>query len=147
MALNNQQLLKQAQVSEDRETIAKGMVELAVRAEESPFLQEMLRKVKLRPPFDIFEYVKPYNRKGYWRRIRANREHPSIAEAKFRLAASIINTDLYGTKGVVERTDGTRIPLKDYLAGEMLRGRKFTSEEEKAEREKQDVIERIARRV
>lgn len=145
MLLNNQQLLRQAQVSEDRVTIAKAMIELAERAEISPDLQKMLRKIKLKQPFDIFEYVKHYNRRGYWRRIRYNREHPSIPEMKSMLALSEISTELYGTKGVVERLDGTRIPLKDYLAGEQLRGRKFTSEEETAEREKEKAVERIAR--
>lgn len=147
MLLNNQQLLSQAQVSEDRETIAKAMVELAYRAEGTPFLQEMLKKIKLRPPFDIFEYVKPYNRKGYWRRIRANRQFPSIPEAEARLEFSEISHSLFGMNGVVEMQDGTRIPLKNVITGELFQGRRFTSEEEKAEREKQDAIERIARSV
>jgi hypothetical protein len=41
--------------------------------------------------------------------------------------------------------DGTRIPIFMFLAGERLRGRKFTSDEEKEQRERERTIERMVR--
>lgn len=144
MPLHYAELLQQLRVTGDRYEIAKLMVELVERAERSPHLQELLKKIKLNSPFDNFEYIKCLNKKGFWRRVSYTREHPSVAQAEFRLAASKINADLFGTEGIVERLDGTRIPLAVHLAGEKLRGRKFTSDEEKAQREKERAVERIA---
>lgn len=132
---------------EDRRIIAKAMLELAERAERSPLLQEMLKKTKLRPPFDIFGYVKCYNRKGYWCRSPNNLKYPTIAQAEFRLEASKVSTTLFGIKGVVDCLDGTRIPLRDIIMGDMLRGRKITSDEAKEERERNKTIDRIARTI
>jgi len=140
-----QESLERLKTSEDRREIAEAMIDLADRAERSPLLQEILRKIKLRPPFEIFEYNKCYNRKGYWRRSPINPGHPTEAQAEFMLKASQVHTKHFGIKGVVERLDGTRIPLEVYLASEEMRGMKFTSDEEKEERKRNKKIERIVR--
>ena len=137
--------LERLKTSGDRYEIAEAMLELADRAERSPLLQEILRKIKLRPPFENLEYIKCYNRKGYWRRAPLNPDHPTVAQAEFQLKASQTHTSLFGIKGVVERLDGTRIPLEVHLASEMMRGMKFTSDEEKEERKRKKAIERIVR--
>lgn len=142
-----QESLERLKTSDDRYVIAMAMLDLADRAERAPLLQEILRKIELKPPFDIFEYVKCCNRKGFWRRSPINPEHPTIAQAEFQLEASIINASLFGIKGVVDRLDGTRIPLAIHLAGERLRGRKFTSDEAKEERTREKAIERMVRTV
>lgn len=147
MTQQYEQILVQIQASKDKNETAVLMIELAEHAERNPMLQETLRKIKLKPPFDIFEYVKCYNKKGFWRRTRPNREFPSVAEAEFRLEASKINAGLFGTKGVVDMLDGTRIPLRDYIAGEMMRGRKFISDEARDERERNKTIDRIVRTI
>ena len=147
MLMAYQKSLERLKTSEDRYEIAKAMLDLADRAERNPLLQEILKKLKLRPPFDIFEYVKCYNRKGFWRRSPINPDHPTVAQAEFQLRASQIHTSLFGIKGTVERLDGTRIPLEVHLASEKMRGMKFTSDAEKEERKRNKAIERIARKV
>lgn len=127
--------------------IAEILTEFAERAEYDSMLQKMLKKVKLRPPFDVLEYVKPINKKGFWRRKPHWREHPSIQQAEARLELSETAYSLYGERGVVERSDGTRIPRESYLVGESMRGRKFVSEEAQAERRRLEIIERIAQAV
>lgn len=136
-------LLKQVQAPKDRMEVARVLVELAENAENNPMLQEILRKIKLPPPYDVLEYRKPENRKGFWARIPYTREHPSEGELKSRLAFSEIAYSMYGTKGTVERPDGTRIARLNYLQGEIMRGMKVVSEDEKAERQRQKVLERI----
>ncbi|MDD3813259.1 MAG: hypothetical protein PHZ02_01325 [Desulfocapsaceae bacterium] len=140
-----QETLERLKTSNDRKEIAIAMVELAEHAERSSILREILKKTKLRYPFDNFEYVKCPGRKGYWRRSPANREFPTVAQAEFRLAASKVNSSIYGMKGMVDRLDGTQVPLRDIVAGEMLRGTKFTSDKVKEERKKERTIERLTR--
>lgn len=140
-------LLKQVQTPKDRMEIARVLVELAENAENNSMLQETLRKIKLPPPYDVLEYRKPGNRKGYWARIPHIREHPSAGEVETRLAFSEIAYSLFGTKGAIERSDGTRIGRLNYLQGEILRGMRFVSEDEKAERQRQKAMERIVEAV
>lgn len=140
-----QHLFNKLQTTQDRIEIARVLVELAGRAERNPALQEVLRKTELPAPWNILEYVKPGNRCGYWARIPYWREHPSVAQAQARLEFSKINYSLFGTKGIVERPDGTRIGLLNQLAGELMRSRKIVSEESKADGQRQKAIERIAR--
>jgi len=136
-------LLKQVQAPKDRMEIARVLVELAENAENNPMLQETLRKIKLPPPYDVLEYRKRGNSKGYWARIPYTREHPSEGELETRLAFSEIAYSLFGTKGVVERPDGTRIARLNYLQGEIMGGMMVVSEDEKAERQKRKAMERI----
>lgn len=147
MALANQQLLKKIQTLEDKMEIAAILVELANRAENNPMLQEMLKKIKLHPPFDVLEYIKPRNRKGFWARKPYWREHPTMPQLQARLEFSELSYSLYGLKGTVERqnSDHTRIPYNSYLVGELMRGKKFVSEEKLAARRRQKILERIAR--
>lgn len=145
MPLTNQQLLKQTQTLEDRIEIAAVLVELANHAENNPRLQEILKKIKLRPPFNVLEYIKPRNRRGYWARKPYWREHPTIPQLQARLELSNISYSLYRLKGTVERPDSTRIPRDSYLVGELMRGKKFVSEEEIAQRRRQKSIERIVK--
>lgn len=144
MPLTNQQLLKQVQTLEDRIEIAAVLVELANHAENNPRLQEILKKIKLRPPFNVLEYIKPRNRRGYWARKPYWREHPTIPQLEARLELSNISYSLYRLKGTVERPDCTHIPRNSYLVGELMRGTKFVSEEEIAQRRRQKSVERIA---
>ncbi|MDO8724898.1 MAG: hypothetical protein Q7J35_02385 [Candidatus Methanoperedens sp.] len=131
------------QTTQDRMEIARVLVEFAERAERNPTLQNTLRKMELPAPFNVIEYVKPGNRRGYWARKSYSREHPSVAQAQARLEFSEINYSLFGTKGTVERSDGTRIGRVNFIAGELMRSRKIISEEEKADRQKQRAIERL----
>ncbi len=136
-------LLRRLHISADRMEIAAILVELADRAERNTALQEILRKMQLRPPFDIFEYRKGEKRKGFWVRIPHTREHPSMSQSETRLEFSEIAYSLFGTKGTVERLDGTRIGRLNDIQGEVMRGMKFVSEDEKAERQRQKAMERI----
>ncbi len=147
MPLTNQQLLKQIQTLEDRIEIAAVLVELADCAENNPVLQKILRKIKLRPPFSVLEHIKPHNRKGFWARKPCWREHPTIPQLQARLEFSELSYSLYGLKETIKRhdSDRTRIPCDSYLIGELMRGKKFVSEEEIAERHRQRIIERIAK--
>lgn len=140
-------LLKQVQAPKDRMEIARVLVELAENAENNPMLQETLRKIKLPPPYDIMEYRKRGNSKGYWARIPYTREHPSKEEVETRLAFSEVAYSLFGTRGAVERPDGTRIARLNYIQGEIMRGMKVVSEDEKAERQKQRAMDRIVESV
>lgn len=140
-------LLKQVQAPKDRMEIARVLVELAENAENNPMLQETLKKIKLPPPYDVLEYRKRENSKGFWARIPHTREHPSEGEVETRLAFSEIAYSMFGTKGVVERPDGTRIARLNYLQGEIMHGMKVVSEDEKAERQKQRAMERIVEAV
>lgn len=141
------QLLRQVQVPKDRMEIARVLVELAENAENNTMLQETLRKIKLPPPYDVLEYRKRENSKGYWARIPYTREHPSEGEVETRLTFSEIAYSLFGTKGAVERPDGTRIARLNHLQGEIMRGMKVVSEDEKAERQKRKAMERITQAV
>ncbi len=121
------------------------LVELAACAERNPTLQDILRKIDLPVPYNILKYTSPGGRrKGYWGRIPYTRDFPSINQVQARLEFSKINYTLFGTKGTVERPDGTRIGLVNHLAGELMRSRKIVSEGEKADRQRQKAIERIA---
>lgn len=137
------QLIRQVQAPKDRMEMARLLVELAENAENSPRLQELLRNTKLPPPFDILEYRKPENRKGFWARIPYTREHPSAGELETRLAFSEIAYSLFGIKGTVERHDGTRIGRLNYLQGNIMRGMKAGSEETTKAKQKQKTVERI----
>jgi len=136
-------LLKQVRAPTDRMGFARVLVELAENAENNPMLQETLKKIKLPPPYDVMEYRKPENRKGFWARIPYTREHPSEGELEARLAFSEIAYSLFGTNGTVERPDGTRIARLNYYQGEIMRGMKFVSDDKKTERQRQRVMERI----
>lgn len=140
-------LLRQAQAPKDRMEIARVLVELAENAENNPMLQETLRKIKLPPPYDVLEYRKRENSKGFWARIPYTREHPSEGEVETRLTFSEIAYSLFGTKGTVERPDGTRIARLNQLQGEIMRGMKFVSEDEKTEKLRRKVMERITQAV
>lgn len=140
-------LLKQVQAPKDRMEVARVLVELAENAERNPMLQEILRKIKLPPPYDVMEYRKPGNRKGFWARIPYTREHPSEGELETRLAFSEVAYSMFGTKGTVERPDGTRIARLNYLQGEIMRGMNVVSDDQKAEKQRQKVMERIVEAV
>ncbi|MBU3967578.1 MAG: hypothetical protein KKG76_09415 [Euryarchaeota archaeon] len=140
-----QPLFNKLQTTRDRIGIARVLVELASRAEHNPTLQEVLAKIRLPSPFNVVEYVRPGDRrKGYWARIPYTREHPSVAQVQARLEFSKINFSLFGTKGTVERPDGTRIGRVNLIVGDLMRSQRIVSEEEKADRQKQKAIERIA---
>jgi len=140
-------LLKQVQAPKDRMEIARVLVDLAENAENNPMLQETLRKIKFPAPYDVLEYRKGENSKGYWVRIPYTREHPSKGELETRLAFSEIAYSLFGTKGTVERPDGTRIARLNHLQGEVMRGMKAVSEDERAEKQKRKAMERIVEAV
>lgn len=120
-------------------------MELADRAEHNVMLREILKKTVLPPPFNVFEYIKPKNRRGYWSRKPYWREYPTKAQLQARLQFSKISYSLFGTKGTFERADGTRIGRVNQLAGDMMRHRKIINKEEQEETKKQKAIERIAR--
>ncbi len=147
MIMQLQHLISKLQSTQDRMEIAAILVELAETAESNPTLQDVLRKAELPPPCHIFEYVKPSGggkKRGYWARIPHTREHPSANQLQARLAFSEINYSLFGTKGTVERPDGTHIGHVNHLAGELMRGRKSVSNEERVQRQRQKAIDRIA---
>lgn len=143
MAITTKQLYRQIQNSNDRMEVARILVELADRAEHNVMLREILRKTVLPPPFNVFEYIKPNNRRGYWARKPYWREYPTKAQLQVRLQFSKISYSLFGTKGTFERPDGTRIGRVNQLAGDLMRSRKIVSKEEREERKKQKAIERI----
>lgn len=147
MAITNQQMVQRMQTSKDTIEMAEILTEFAERAEHNVMLQESLRKIRLRPPFDRFEYRKPGNRKGFWARKPYWREHPTVPQLEARLELSETAYSLYGERGAVERPDGTRIARVPHLVGEQMRGMKFVSEDERAERKRQRIIERIAQAV
>lgn len=144
MATTIHQLLRRVQTTEDRIAVAEALVELAERAEHDMMLQHVLRRMIPPPPFDVFEYIKPGNRKGYWARKPYWREHPTPNQLEARMKFSKINYLLYGIKGTVERQDGTRISKISQVAGDLMKG-KFVSAKELAERRRQRVIKSIAR--
>jgi hypothetical protein len=122
---------------DDRLTIASIMVELADRAERNTFLQELLRKIKMPQPFDIFEYKRGnLRRKGHWARRAYTRDFPTPAQLEARIQISEISHELSGTKGNVKRNNDTIIPRLNYIVGEELRGKKYVSDEEKEEKKK-----------
>lgn len=141
------QLFNRLQTAQDRVEVATILVDLATRAERNTALQDVLRKIKLPSPYDVLEYTRPSSRgkKGYWGRIPRWRQYPSIAQAQARLTFSEINFSLFGTKGTVERPDGTRIGLVNFIAGEQMRSRKIVSEGEMNDRTRQRMIERLTR--
>ncbi len=108
-------------------------------------VQQVLKRITLPPPFDMLEYMKHNNRKGYWRRKPYWQEYPTVNQLEERLRFSEINYMLFGTKGTVERLDGTCIGLVNRLAGDLMQGRKIVSAEELVETKRQKVIERIVR--
>lgn len=134
----------------NRVMIAIILVELADRAERDPLLQEELYMTIPPPPLDNLEYVRPHEfkggsyTKGYWRRVRHTLDMPTIPMAEHRLAVSNLSYSLFGTKGIVERPDGTRIPLPAHALGEMFRGVRYTSDEELVERKRRRAVERMA---
>ena len=140
-------LLRQVQAPKDRMELARVLVELAENAENNPMLQETLRKIKFPPPYDVLEYRKPVNKKGYWARIPYTREHPSEVELETRLTFSEVAYSLFGTKGTVERPDGTRIARLNHIQGEIMRGMKVVSEDEKTEKQKRKAMDRIVEAV
>jgi hypothetical protein len=142
-----QQLFNRLQSAQDRIEVAAILVELAERAERNVILQEALKKVELPPPYNILKYTSPSpggRKKGYWGRVPYTHDFPSINQVQARLEFSKINYSLFGTKGTVERPDGTRIGRVNFIAGELMRSRRVVSEEEKADRQRQKAIERIA---
>ncbi len=139
-----QHLFNKLQTARDRIEIARVLVELAARAERNPTLQEVLRKIELPAPYNILKYTSPGDRrKGYWGRIPYTRDFPSINQVQARLEFSKINYALFGTKGTVERPDGTRIGRVNFMAGELMRARKIVSEGERADRQRRKAIERL----
>ena len=126
-----------SRLQDDRLTIASMMVELADRAERNIFLQELLRKIKMPQPFDIFEYKRGnVRRKGHWARRAYTRDFPTPAQLEARIQISELSHELSGTKGNVERKNDTIIARLNYIVGEELRGKRFVSDEEKEERKK-----------
>jgi len=144
-----QQLFDRLQIAQDRVEVATILVDLATRAERNTALQNVLRNIKLPSPYDVLEYTRPSSRgkKGYWGRIPSWRQYPSIAQAQARLTFSEINFSLFGTKGTVERPDGTRIGLVNHLVGEFMRSRRIVNEEEKVDRQRQKAMDRIVEAV
>lgn len=133
----------------NRVMIAVILVELADRAEREPLLQEILYKTIPPPPLDNLEYVRPHGfrgsyTKGYWRRVRYTLDMPTIPMAEHRLAVSKLSYSMFGTKGIVERPDGTQINRAAHTLGETLRGVRYTTEDEMAERKRRRAVERMA---
>lgn len=134
----------------NRVMIAIILVELADRAERDPLLQEILYKTIPPPPLDNLEYVRPHGfrgssyTKGYWRRVRYTLDMPTIPMAEHRLAVSKEAYSMFGTKGTVERPDGTQIARLAHTLGEKFRGARYTTEDEMAERKRRRAVERMA---
>lgn len=129
--------------------IAIILVELADRAERDQMLQEMLHKIIPPSPLDNLEYVRPHEfrgtyTKGYWRRVRYTLDMPTIPMAEHRLAVSKLSYSLFGTKGIVERPDGTQINRVVHALGEKFRGVRYVTDEEIAERKRRRAVERMA---
>ena len=148
--LKRWQLFRILQASvHNRVMIAVILVELAERAESDPLLQEELHMIFPPPPLDNLEYVRPHEyrgsyTKGYWRRVRYTLEMPTIPMAEHRLAVSKFSYSLFGTKGIVERPDGTQINRVVHSLGEKFRGIRYSTDEEMAERKRQKAVERMA---
>lgn len=148
--LKRDQLFRMLQGSvHNRVMIAVILVELADRAERDPLLQEELHMKIPPPPLDNLEYVRPHEfrgsyTKGYWRRVRYTLEMPTMPMAEHRLAVSKHQYSLFGTKGIVERQDGTQIPRTSHALGEMFRGVRYVTDEEIAERKRRRAVERMA---
>ena len=134
-----------SRLQDDRLTIASMMVELADRAEINPFLQELLRKIKMPQPFDSFEYKRGnIRRKGHWARRAYTREFPTPAQLEARIQVAELSHSLSGTKGNVERDNDTKIARINYIVGEELRGKKLVSDDEREERKKLSRIVEIS---
>lgn len=144
MNLQLKHLFDKLQSTQNRIEVASILVDLAEQAEGNPTLQDALRKTELPVPFDCVEYIKKSNCRGYWARKPYWREHPTTNQLQARLDFSEINYSLFGTRGTAKRPDGTRIGRVNYLAGDIMRGRKTVSDKEKAELQKQKTIERIS---
>jgi hypothetical protein len=130
---------------DDRLTTAAMMIELAERAERNVMLQELLRKLRMPEPFDIFEYKRGNkHRKGHWARRAYTREFPTPAQAEARLQMAELTHALFGTKGNMERDNDTTIARINYIVGEELRGKKIVSDEVKEERKKLSRMVEIA---
>jgi len=133
----------------NRVMIAIILVELADRAERDPLLQEELYMTIPPPPLDNLEYVRPHDfkgsyTKGYWRRVRYTLDMPTMPMAEHRFAVSKFSYSMFGTKGVVERPDGTQIPLPAHALGETFRGVRYMTDEEIADRKRRRAVERMA---
>lgn len=134
----------------NRVMIAIILVELADRAERDPLLQEELHMIIPPHPLDNLEYVRPHDfrgesyTKGYWRRVRYTLEMPTIPMAEHRFAVSKFSYSMFGTKGVVERPDGTQINRVVHALGETFRGVRYVTDEEIADRKRCRAVERMA---
>ncbi len=137
-AVSTEYLLNRlSRFKDDRLTVASIMVELADRAERNVFLQELLRKIKMPQPFDIFEYKRGnLRKKGHWARRAYTRDFPTPAQLEARIRISELSQLLSGTKGNVERNNDTKIARLNYIVGEELRGKRFVSDEDKEEKKK-----------
>lgn len=123
---------------DDRLTTAAMMIELAERAERNVLLAELLRKINMPPPFDIFEYKRGNpTRKGHWAIRAYTREFPTPAQAEARLRVAELSHALTGTKGNVDRDNDTRIARINSIVGDQMRGMKFISDEDKEEKRKE----------
>lgn len=138
-AVSTEYLLNRlSRFKDDRLTTAAMMIELAERAERNLLLQELLRKIEMPTPYDIFEYKRGNpTRKGHWAIRAYTREFPTPAQAEARLQMAELSHALTGTKGNVDRDNDTRIARINYIVGEELRGKIIVSDEEKEERKKQ----------
>jgi hypothetical protein len=120
---------------DDELTTISLMVELGDRAKRNIFLEELLRKIRLPSPYDVFEYRRGHGRrKGYWARRAYTRDFPTLAQLEARIQVAELSYLLFGTKGNVERDNGTTIARINHIVGEELRGKKIVSDEEKEER-------------
>lgn len=134
-----------SRLQDDRLTIASIMVELADRAEINPFLQELLRKIKMPQPLDTFEYKRGnLRRKGHWARRAYTRDFPTPAQLEARVQVAELSHELSGTKGNVERNNDTKIARINYIVGEELRGKKYVNNEDTEERKKLSRIVEIS---
>ena len=148
--LKRDQLFRMLQGSvHNRVMIAVILVELADRAERDPSLQEDMHMIIPPPPLDNLEYVRPHDfrgtyTKGYWRRVRYTLDMPTIPMAEHRLAVSKQAYSLFGTKGTVDRQDGTQITRVAHTLGERFRGVRYMSDQDLAERKRRRAVERMA---
>lgn len=145
-AVSTEYLLNRfSRFNDDRLTTAAMMIELAERAERNVFLQELLRKIRLPYPYDVFEYKRGNaKRKGHWARWAYTRDFPTPAQLEARIQVAELSHSLFGTKGNVERDNDTTIARINYIVGEELRGKKIVSDEETEERKKLSRIVEIA---
>lgn len=145
-SVSNKYLLNRfMRLQDDRLTIAAMMIELAERAERNVFLQELLRKVRLPAPYDVFEYKRGNaKRKGHWARWAYTRDFPTPAQLEARINVAELSHSLFGTKGNIDRDNDTTIARINYIVGEELRGKKIVRDEDKEERKKLSRIVEIA---